>query len=81
MHILTSHIFIRHIAYSLIVSPCLVPSHMMQLRKTRRHYRKEWSTELTSIVKIEAMRYQIEGQEEDDTVGLYFSYKVPFCMH
>lgn len=51
----------------------------MQLKKTRRHYRKEWCTGLDTIIRTEAMHFVIEGQKEEDP-GLLLIYKVHLTM-
>lgn len=47
----------------------------MQLRKSRRNYRREWSTGLETIVRTEAMHFVIEDQKEEDP-GLLLVYQV-----
>lgn len=47
----------------------------MQLRKSRRYYRREWSTGLGTILRTEAMYFVIEGQKEEDP-GILLVYEV-----
>jgi vacuolar protein sorting-associated protein 13A/C len=47
---------------------------IMQLRKSRKHYQLEWSTNLENIVKTEALHFVIEDQTEE-CPGLLLVYK------
>ena len=48
---------------------------MMQLRKSRKKYRIEWSTGLDTIIQTQAMHFVIEDQNDEDP-GLLLVYKV-----
>lgn len=50
----------------------------MQLRKSQRHYRCEWSTGLESIIQTKATTYSMEDEEQSEDysdTGILLEYK------